>query len=870
LLVCAGFFLSVYAATGELAGLRQTFVNPPDDARIMMRWWWFGSAVTKPELEREMKMMKAGGIGGFEVQPVYPLELDDPEKGFLNLPYLSDGYLDALKFAADKSRELGLRMDVTLGSGWPFGGPHTPITEAAGALRCDRVEVPEGATFVKRPSLANGEKMIATFFAPGDRRKFDGAAVIKIGDGDGLTLPKSWTGPHVVMFFIASRTGMQVKRAAAGAEGFVLDHYDRTAIEHHLNIVGSRLIQAFGPNPPYSVFSDSLEVFASDWTPALLTEFRKRRGYDLTPYLPALIGDIGEKTGGVRNDWGRTLTELCEENYLVPISEWAHQHKTKFRSQTYGIPPVVLSSNALVDLPEGEHGSVWRQFTTVRWASSASHLYGRPVTSSETWTWLHSPAFRATPLDMKAEADLHFIQGINQFVGHGWAYSPASAGEPGWRFYAAAVFNEHNPWWIVMPDVTKYFQRVSWLMRQGKAANDVAIYLPTDDAYAQFHAGQDSVDRSMEQLLGTTLVTQMLDAGYNFDFIDDAAIAKVGIRYPVLIVPNVERMPLATLKMIDAYAAKGGHVVVTKRLPSLAPGLQDAADTGEIIRIAKAMKAHMVGDENKLGATLTGLLTPDFAAGDPAIGFNHRKLDGADVYFVANTSNHPVHMKAALRVKNVPGEWWDPFTGKTTAANTADLRYDFAPYESRVLVLSSEIMARPVAEAAPAQTLDISSGWTLRFDALNYTTEAGRSWSDDPQTRYYSGSATYQRTFDVPGKYSILDFGPGTPLEPARMSNGMRAWIDPPVREAALVYVNDKLAGSVWRAPFQVEVGELLHAGSNTIRIVVANTAINELAGQSMPDYKLLKLKYGDRFQPQDMDKLEPLPSGILGKITLR
>lgn len=471
---------------------------------------------------------------------------------------------------------------------------------------------------------------------------------------------------------------------------------------------------------------------------------------------------------------------------------------------------------------------------------------------------------------MKAEADLHFIQGINQFVGHGWAYSPASVSEPGWRFYAAAVFNEHNPWWIVMPDVTKYFQRVSWLMRQGKAANDVAIYLPTHDAYAQFHAGQDSVDRSMEQLLGTTVITQVLDGGYNFDFIDDGAIAKVGIPYPVLILPNVERIPLATLKMIDAYAAKGGIVIVTKRLPSVAPGLQDAADTGEIVKLAKGLKAHIVDDEIKLGATLSGLLTPDFAAGDSAIGFNHRKLDGADVYFVANTSNHPVHMKAVLREKNVPGEWWDPFTGKVTGANTADLRYDFAPYESRVLVLSPEITRRPVAENATVQALDISSGWTLRFDALNYTAEAGRSWSDDPRTRYYSGSATYQRTFDVPGKYTILDFGPGTPLEAARMSNGMRAWIDPPVREAALVYVNDKFAGSVWKAPFQVEVGELLHAGSNTVRIVVANTAINELAGQSMPDYKLLKLKYGDRFQPQDMDKLEPLPSGILGKITLR
>src|SRR5215471_737482 len=106
------------------ADLRRVFEHPPDDARIMMRWWWFGPAVTKPELAREMRLMKEGGIGGFEVQPVYPLALDDPETGFRNLPYLSPEFLDALKFTAQKAKELGLRMDLTLCSGWPYGGPH--------------------------------------------------------------------------------------------------------------------------------------------------------------------------------------------------------------------------------------------------------------------------------------------------------------------------------------------------------------------------------------------------------------------------------------------------------------------------------------------------------------------------------------------------------------------------------------------------------------------------------------------------------------------------------------------------------------------------------------------------------------------------
>jgi hypothetical protein len=107
-----------------LAELKRSFEHPPDDSRIMMRWWWFGPAVTKTELEREMRLMKEGGIGGFEVQPVYPLTLDG------NLTYLSPEFLDALRFTSVKARELGLRMDLTPASGWPYGGPHIPITKA--------------------------------------------------------------------------------------------------------------------------------------------------------------------------------------------------------------------------------------------------------------------------------------------------------------------------------------------------------------------------------------------------------------------------------------------------------------------------------------------------------------------------------------------------------------------------------------------------------------------------------------------------------------------------------------------------------------------------------------------------------------------
>src|SRR3954469_15667610 len=154
---------SLYAQT--ITELRRGFEHPPDDARIMMRWWWFGPAVTKRELEREMRLMKEAGIGGFEVQATYPLSPDDPNVGLKNFSYLSDEFIEALRFTSLKARELGLRMDLTLGSGWPYGGPSVPISDAASTLRVERVKIQTNSRRVPLPNIAPGEKLLATFLA---------------------------------------------------------------------------------------------------------------------------------------------------------------------------------------------------------------------------------------------------------------------------------------------------------------------------------------------------------------------------------------------------------------------------------------------------------------------------------------------------------------------------------------------------------------------------------------------------------------------------------------------------------------------------------------------------------------------------------
>jgi hypothetical protein len=898
----------VATAQGQnISELQRSFERPPDDARIMMRWWWFGPAVTKPELEREMRVMKEGGIGGIEVQPVYPLTLNDTEKGIRNFPFLSDEHIDALKFVADKARELGLRMDLTIGSGWPYGGPQVSVDHASGMLRSERVKVDAKTRRVPVPNIGAGEKLIAAFLVQTRGQAIDPESIHEITDiKDGVVqLGLSSAEPQEVLFFISSRTGMQVKRPSIGAEGFVLDHLSRAATDHYLKSVGDRLMQAFGSQRPYAIFCDSLEVYNQDWTGDFLDEFKKRRGYDLKPYLPALIADIGPKTRAIRHDWAQTLTDLLNERFLVPLRDWSHVNKTRLRIQNYGIPAAALSSNAYVDLPEGE-GSQWKVLRASRWASSASHLYGRPVTSSETWTWLHSPVFRATPLDVKAEADLHFLEGINQLIGHGWPYTPPSVEYPGWRFYAAGVFDEKNPWWIVMPDLSLYLQRVSFLLRQGQPANDVALYLPNSDAWASSSAGHTHLIDTLKELVGPDLIPRILESGYNFDFFDDAALATIGRvdkdslvlgpnKYRVVVLPGVERIPLGTLRKLEDFVRGGGVLIATRRLPALAPGLQaTSAEQNEVRDIvrrlfeAQTTAARSVKEEHQLlGETLTSLLPPDVSLSPavPEIGFIHRRSGDAEIYFVANSSNVRRNVEVTFRVAGLQPEWWDPLSGRVSAADVSGrpegrttLHLDLEPYGSRVIVFSRRNLGKPkTLNPTVAAEMDLSNGWKVSFgeNGKPVAMDHLRSWTDDDETRYFSGVATYEKTIAVnqnmlrDGLAVHLDFGEGKAIPEQPIKAGMQTWFDPPIGEAAVVFVNDQRAGSLWCPPYSLDVTRLLRPGDNKLRIEVANLALNYMAGHRLPDYRLLNLRYGERFQAQDMDKVRPVPSGILGGIRI-
>ena len=335
-------------------------------------------------------------------------------------------------------------------------------------------------------------------------------------------------GPRVVLLAYGRLTGQNVKRAAAGAEGPVLDHYSAAATEAHLRAVGDPMLDAVPAELVGSVFCDSLEVYGADWTTRLASGVCPAAGLRRPPRAVPADGRRTRRSPGPRR--------------LSPHPGRALRGELRRRAASAGRPAAAYrsGSRATGRRPQRSaatgsrtcsraRGGVGGEITQTRWASSAAHLYGRTLVSAEVWTWVHSPSFRATPLDLKGEAHEHFLNGINQLIGHGWPYSPTDAPGLGWFFYASGALDDRNPWWPAMPELTRYLSRLCWLLQQGEPVADVALYVPNEDLFATMGRAQGgSLDTwreanaaDPEQRSRRRSVT----AGLDYDLIDDEALA---------------------------------------------------------------------------------------------------------------------------------------------------------------------------------------------------------------------------------------------------------------------------------------------------------------------------------------------------------
>ena len=518
---------------------------PPvtNQTRPWTRWWWMGSAVDAPGLTAELEALRAIGLGGVEVTPIYGVS--GTEASFV--PYLSDRWVGLLEHTLNESRRLDLGVDIATGTGWPFGGPWIGERDAPRTLAYRTWTVQGGQRLTERVRLdqsafvrAIGNQIYEVLEVnPGEARPQgtrqtplirSGAPVRAITDlkepveanpnlqalaleqvrypkptalqalvaysGDGKIIdltrrvagdgelewvapPGTWTLYGVFLGW----HGKLVERAAPGGEGNVIDHFSREALRTYLG----RFDAAFTGRSLVGLrafFNDSYEVDDADGqangTLTLFDEFERRRGYDLRQHLPALFGsDTSDTSARIAADYRLTVADLLHDNFTEPWRAWARRRGAIVRNQAHGSPGNLLDLYAASDIPETEGTEIPR----FKWASSAAHVAGRRLISAEAATWL-GEHFRSTLADVREAIDRFFVAGVNHIVYHGTAYSPPQEPWPGWQFYASVEFNPRNSWWADFAALNQYVTRVQSFLQAGTADHDVLVYYPFFDALA--------------------------------------------------------------------------------------------------------------------------------------------------------------------------------------------------------------------------------------------------------------------------------------------------------------------------------------------------------------------------------------------------
>ncbi len=908
--------------------------------RPWTRWWWLGSAVDSADLTRSLEAYRAVGLGGLEVTPIYGVH--GYEKQFI--PYLSPAWVRMLVRTLHEARRLGLGVDMDNTSGWPFGGPWVTDEDAAKnvvyttytlnggerladsvvyhqpplvtAERGRRVDIAQLAhPIAATPDLQTLALTQVRFHRPLPLQALvaypdSGTPVDLTGrvDAHGRL---DWVAPpgHWTLYAVFQGWhGKMVERASPGAEGFVIDHFSAAALADYLR----RFDQAFAGTDVSALrafFNDSYEVDdargQADWTPDFFTEFRARRGYDLREHLPALFGkDAPEQNARVLSDYRETISDLLLDRFTRGWAAWAHGRKALVRDQAHGSPGNILDLYAAADIPETEGNEVLR----FKFASSAAHVMGKPLASSESATWLNEH-FLSSLGDVRRVLDLDFLGGINHVFYHGVAYSPEAAPWPGWLFYAAVHFAPANPIWTDFGALNRYVARVQSFLQQGEPENDVLLYFPIFDSYAV--PGRELLvhfDATMRPFAGTSFAAAagtMQAQGYAFDYVSDRQLQAVqatgatlhtgGATYRVILLPQTHYLPVATLEKLLALARTGATVLVHRDLPEDVPGLSELASRRQAFDrlvnqldfgpadASEVREAGLGAGRVLLGNDLAALLARAGVRREPmtdrGLAFVRRRLPDGHVYFISNRVEREVDGWIPLEVGAAAVALFDPMQGATgyartrrSGSGTTEVYLQLPPGESRILRTFAAPRSGPSVSyvRAGGEPQPLTGSWSIRFvrggpvlPPAAQTSSLG-SWTDLPgeDVKRFAGTATYALTFPRPRTGAagvVLDLGR--------------------VCESADVSLNGTRLGTLIGPDFRLRIQPGLLRARNTLEVSVTNLAANRIADMDRRGVQW-KIFYNTDFPPHDREdrgpdglfdasKWAPRCSGLVGPATL-
>src|SRR5688572_3803243 len=394
-------------------------------------------------------------------------------------------------------------------------------------------------------------------------------------------------GRWTVMRFGRSLTGAKNRPAVPAALGYEVDKLNRTHVEAYLRDYTAPIAQALGPlygKSLRNVLLDSWEAGIQNWTDGMIAAFRARRGYDPTPFLPALAGRVvesAETSDRFLWDFRRTLVDMFAEEHYLTATQFFHKQGLRTYSEASGVSlePLedVLLNKKHVDIPMGEFWfrslHPWNMYhVDVRGAASAAHVYGKPIVAAESWTG----GGYESPYSLKKIGDYWLAQGINRLIFHTSAHQPLDT-KPGNTMVGTHI-NRNITWAEQAAPFMTYLARSSFLLQQGKPVADL-LYLLNEGAPSTmpfWGAGLEPVPPpgfDYDYANADVVLTRVSVAP------DGALVLPDGVRYRVLVLPQIDRMTLPVLRKIAELVRAGATVVGPRpvRTPSLVGG--PAAET---------------------------------------------------------------------------------------------------------------------------------------------------------------------------------------------------------------------------------------------------------------------------------------------------
>jgi len=958
-------FLQGVATLGALASFsplalptgdfEQSFLSPPDSARMWTWWFWLSDRVDTKSITADLEAMKAQGIGGVTVYSLSGPGVDTRLRG---PDYMSSGWCELFQHTVSEAKRLGLGVNTMLCSGWDAGGPwitpelackqhtHSELTLTgpqhfrgelphpasdprfyrAVAVQAFRISphppssTPERAQVEARNALValkNGmdslgesgkvpiQEICAAPLRPlppepnGDILDPTSCVDLAANFGENGTL--DWAVPEgkwVVYRVGCTLTGKKTSWSSPTGEGLEGDPMDSAAIESQFQHIAAVLLKDVGPaaGPIFrAVEIDSWEILLPSWTMKYLDAFRKYRGYDARPYLPALAGrTVGsaEISDRFLYDFRKTLGDCVAENYFGRLTTLAQGPGIIQQSEAGGVCyPKVMSMDALKNLgrcavPMGEfwQSPTWRekddQNTNGKQTACAAHLYGKRVAAAEAfasfWHWVDSPA------TLKPTADRAFCEGFNQLVIYSTA-TRSDEGTPGTEFIAGTHFNRRVTWWNQARPFCDYIARCSHLLQQGLFAADVLFY--NGDGCPNFVAPKH--------------IDPGLGPGYDYDVCnteilltrlsvrDGRIVLPDGMSYRLMVLPDRKFMPLEVVRKLKELVAASMTLIGPE--PEQTPGLADYPACDRQLKLeandlwgdcdGRTVKEHPFGKGRVVwGVTPREILAragvvPDFQHDGNAetfIDWIHRSDASREIYFVVNRKDREESRTCTFRVSGRQPKIFDPVTGAVRDARAfvqsggrTSLPLEFAPFGSIFVIFDKKIpdtqngAGRTNGEALALATT-IAGPWTVRFDpkwggSASVQFPELVDWTHCPEDgiKYYSGTATYSNTL-------LLN-----------ASSGQRVFLDlGDVKDVAEVRLNRKKVGIAWTRPYRVEITSAVHAGENNLEIDVVNLWPNRMIGDGpLPPEKrftVTNIPIYYEHKPQTL-----LPSGLLGPVTV-